>query len=297
MAPFNAEFSFVGLNGRMAFDGVLSHLTASAPPLQQHQSWAAALHRMGRRTETVQHRKVWMLVVRRGPIGLAVRGPLWPAGWSVADRGRWLRLHGPAMIEPEAIDVPALRLAGYVQVMSPAHVAELDLTGGAPAIWERAHGKWRNRAAKARKSGLRLRNDVFAGQEDNWLLSAEAQSRGEKAYKALPLAQTVAWAAANPGQARLFVLEQGTKPIAGMLFFRHGDAVTYMTGWTGAEGREISAHHLILMRAAAWYAGRGVVRLDLGSVDTEAAPGLARFKLGSGAALRPLGGSWLRLRP
>lgn len=281
----------------MAFDGPPLLLPNAAPPLQQHASWSAALARLGRRTQAIDHRGVRMIVVRRGPIGLCVRGPLWPAGWRPEDRGRWLRLHGPALIEAEAADVPALVFAGYVQVISPGHVAELDLTGGSTAIWERANGKWRNRAAKARKAGLRLRNDVFAGQEDNWLLSADALARGEKAYKALPLALTVAWAAANPGLARLFVLEQGPKPIAGMLFFRHGDAVTYMTGWTGAEGRAISAHHLILMRAAGWYASRGAVRMDLGSVDTEAAPGLARFKLGSGAVLRPLGGSWLRLRP
>jgi hypothetical protein len=35
--------------------------------------------------------------------------------------------------------------------------------------------------------------------------------------------------------------------------------------------------------------------LDLGTVDTENAPGLARFKIGSGAQIRSLGGTWLRI--
>ena len=39
----------------------------------------------------------------------------------------------------------------------------------------------------------------------------------------------------------------------------------------------------------------GVRWLDLGSVDTEAAPGLARFKLGTGAALKRLGATCLVL--
>ena len=40
-------------------------------------------------------------------------------------------------------------------------------------------------------------------------------------------------------------------------------------------------------------AGKGVTKLELGQVDTEKAAGLARFKLGTGATLRPLGGSWI----
>jgi hypothetical protein len=49
------------------------------------------------------------------------------------------------------------------------------------------------------------------------------------------------------------------------------------------------------MMAADDLAARGHVRLDLGTVDTEAAPGLARFKLAVGATVHPLGGSWLGL--
>jgi hypothetical protein len=39
----------------------------------------------------------------------------------------------------------------------------------------------------------------------------------------------------------------------------------------------------------------GVRWLDLGSVDTEKAPGLARFKLGTGAELKRLGATMLVL--
>jgi hypothetical protein len=35
--------------------------------------------------------------------------------------------------------------------------------------------------------------------------------------------------------------------------------------------------------------------LDLGTLDTQNAPGLARFKLGSGATAQLLGGTWARL--
>ena len=40
----------------------------------------------------------------------------------------------------------------------------------------------------------------------------------------------------------------------------------------------------------------GVQKIDLGTLDTVNAPGLARFKLGSGARAEPLGGTWLSSR-
>ena len=42
-----------------------------------------------------------------------------------------------------------------------------------------------------------------------------------------------------------------------------------------------------------WLACAGVEMLDLGMIDTVNAPGLARFKLGSGAVAQSLGGTWL----
>ena len=55
----------------------------------------------------------------------------------------------------------------------------------------------------------------------------------------------------------------------------------------------LNAHNLLLARAAKWFAGRGVRGLDLGTIDTVNAPGLARFKLGVGARAKKLGGTWL----
>jgi hypothetical protein len=51
----------------------------------------------------------------------------------------------------------------------------------------------------------------------------------------------------------------------------------------------------MLYRAACALREEGVRWLDLGSVNTEDAPGLARFKLGTGAALRRLGHTLLVL--
>ena len=64
---------------------------------------------------------------------------------------------------------------------------------------------------------------------------------------------------------------------------------SYHVGWSGPEGRAANAHPLLLWSAMQALAAEGINRLDLGDVNTEDAPGLARFKIGAGANVRPLG--------
>ena len=281
-------------------------------PLSQHPMFAAALKACGRRAELVVlrqgHRRIGqvLLVSRRlGPLGsiaLASRGPVWDQDARLNDQIegiRALRGCGLAMVEAENQDSRHLRYCGYRQMTTPAHVAELDLRGGPAAIRARAQGKWRNRMAQAERAGLTIRSLPFDGETGDWLFRMEAAQQRRKGYVSLPVALSAAFAQIHPGMARLFIAEREVVPIAmpvaAMLFLRHGSVATYQIGWSGSEGRDVSAHHLILMHAANWLAARGHTRLDLGTVDTETAPGLARFKLGSGAQMRSLGGSWLRL--
>ena len=59
-------------------------------------------------------------------------------------------------------------------------------------------------------------------------------------------------------------------------------------GWADPAARAGFAHGPMLWQAALELRARGVRWIDLGAVDA-ANPGLARFKLGTGAALRALG--------
>ncbi|MEY8843073.1 GNAT family N-acetyltransferase, partial [Cribrihabitans sp. XS_ASV171] len=81
------------------------------------------------------------------------------------------------------------------------------------------------------------------------------------------------------------------------LILIHGQSATYHVAHTTQQGRATSAHNLLLWEAATWLAARGLTRLDLGPVETEHSPGLARFKLGTGARARALGGTWLLWPP
>lgn len=94
---------------------------------------------------------------------------------------------------------------------------------------------------------------------------------------------------------RLWEWRQAGAFSAGMAFVVHGQSATYHLGWASQASKAVGVHGLMLMRAAEALRAEGVRWLDLGSVDTEAAPGLARFKLGTGAELRRLGATCLVL--
>jgi lipid II:glycine glycyltransferase (peptidoglycan interpeptide bridge formation enzyme) len=101
--------------------------------------------------------------------------------------------------------------------------------------------------------------------------------------------------ALDPGALRLWQWRQDGQLGAAMAFVRHGTSASYHLAWGSDAARSTGVHGLMLTRAAEALFAEGVRWLDLGSVNTESAPGLARFKLGSGAALRRLGPTLLVL--
>lgn len=258
--------------------------------LPQHPLFFRSLALMGASPDLIGTDDGPVIVVRRrfGPLRLAaaLRAP--PLS---APSLRHLRRNGVRLCEPEG---PGnLRDAGFRQVVTGASIAELDLSGDARARRARMDRKWRGHLNRAERAGLTLRDGAFAGRDAVWLVARELAQRRARRYRTLHPDFARAWATADPGAARLFVAEQEGERIAAMLFLIHGSAASYHIGWSGAAGRAVSAHHLLLARAGDWLAERGVGRIDLGTVDTGASPGLARFKLGSGARLRLLGGSWI----
>lgn len=268
-------------------------------PLQQHPGFAEALRLMGGDAEMVDLGGAGTAVVVRrrlpvlGPIGTVIRGPCWLP--DVPDDERAERLaRAAALVEADA-PCPSLRLAGFRAVATPAHVAEIDLSTTPEARRAALAPKWRHALVRAERAGLMLREEAFRGGPDHWLRAREAELRRARRFRALPPAFATAFALANPGAARLFTAHQGGSHVAAMLVLVHRPVATYHIGWAGEAGRAACAHHLLLMHVADAMAARGLRRLDLGTVDTDAAPGLARFKVGGGAAVRALGGSWVRL--
>jgi hypothetical protein len=264
-------------------------------PLQQSRSFAETLAALGRAAEvvtlpsgttTVRLRRTLPLV---GDIVLVSRGPVWETSVGAKERVADLAALGATVINAEAPDRDVLPAAGYRQIMTAGHVAELDLTGDTAA---QLHPKWR---ASLKRKPLSLHIQRFDPVRDGWLFAADTKAQKEKKFNGLPHVVAAHFAQLHPESAWLARMGRGSAPVAGMLFLTHGRSATYHIGWTSPDGRAVAAHHHLLMAACEHLARLGCTTLDLGQVDTENAPGLARFKIGTGALIRPLGGTWLRL--
>jgi lipid II:glycine glycyltransferase (peptidoglycan interpeptide bridge formation enzyme) len=200
-------------------------------------------------------------------------------------------VQGPVIISPDApLQSTCLPL---VPLISPGHLATLELTSDVETLHAGLHQKWRNRLRHSQKQGLRVTRQNMPDQPDHWLLLAEAAQQLARRYRSWPPALTCAFARENPGDAKLFTAHLGRTAIAGLLVLRHGQSATYHIGHTRAAGRMTSAQCLLMWEAICWLKRKGVVQFELGLLDTEEGAGLARFKLGTGARVRPLGGTWL----
>lgn len=202
----------------------------------------------------------------------------------------------PVILSPE-FPCPELAGIGALPLVSPAFVALLDLKRTAASQREALHQKWRNRLNRAQERGLRVSRQNMPLDPNHWLFAADQAQQKKRGYRSWPTALTLAYAKANKGQAKLFQAFDGSTPVAAILILRHGRAATYHISHTTQSGRALSAHNLLMWEAMLWLARQGCEQLDLGLINTEEAPGLARFKLGTGAHLSQLGGTWLLWPP
>lgn len=274
--------------------------------LQQSGTYAAVLARLGCKASLAQIRSGDLLIgqarihLRRvGPLRIAwmPRGPVWLPGLTADLRvtaTRGLPRDAPfraiwALSHDTGPPAPGLRIA------RGADLAELNLRAPESARRAALHGKWRNRLARAETADLILTQRPLDLSCDAPLLRREAAQRHARGYAGLPPKFTEAWADIAPDDSLLSIAYHAGVPVAFMLILTHGDVATYHIGWTGARGRHLSAHNLLLWRASCALARAGVARLDLGKLNPTRTPGLDRFKLGTGAARRSLGPTMLRL--
>lgn len=284
--------------GRVAltFHSACSAQPAPMPqalPLQQHPSFARALARMGRDMRIIDLAgSAPVQAIARFGLRLASRGPIWLTASPEAQAIRAARLH---LINSDGGDAAVLRAAGYRRIAGPQSVAELSLDGTSQQRFKGLRGKWRNALRRAWETPQKRHSERFNPDRHRWLLQADRAQQSAKGFRALPHAFLTAYADANPDAVHVFIASHQGQPIAAMLFLHHGPVATYHLGWSGVQGRAQKSHHALMMQAADHFAQLGVTRLDLGTVDKESAPGLARFKIGTGARIRELGGTWMKV--
>lgn len=258
-------------------------------PLPQRWLYGEAARRVGRevrrlcisdRAHPVALAQVVMRPLLAWRISLTSRGPLFLRPCDRQAAVTALRRALPAGVK---LMSPEDRL-GRLRLSAPPEVAELDLTPPVSALRAGLDGKWRNALKKAENTRREPVQTRPSAQTLMPLLHAEKRRQAAGRYRALPPEFTLAIQKVAPDSLRLF-----SGPDAQMLFIRHGTSATYHIGHSGPEGRRLNAHNLLLWNAIEALRAEGVLRLDLGTIDRDRAPTLARFKLRSGAQARRLG--------
>jgi hypothetical protein len=237
-----------------------------------------------------------------------LRGPLWlDPGLGPDERREVLRLvkrrfrlarRELLIWSPELAAGPEshalMRGCGAWQMVTGYSTLLLDLQRPAAELRAGLHGKWRNMLVAAEKSGLGVRLAV-GGRNFDWLVERAEALRRRRGFIGTPgvLVRAVAEGLPVKNDALVLTANAGRERIAGILLFVHGRTATYMLAWTGPEGRRRHAHNLLLWRAVLELQKRDVSWLDLGGVNAASAPGVARFKLGLGARLHTLAGTFI----
>ncbi|EKE45056.1 hypothetical protein OCGS_0751 [Oceaniovalibus guishaninsula JLT2003] len=228
------------------------------------------------------------VILRRfGPLRLAWmgHGPVWcdssdPDPDALRYLAASLRQGGRSILIGAAgdLDAPGLRCG-------MSHMgASVDLLDDPSALRAALNGKWRNRLVAAERAGLDVRVHRYC---PDWLVQAELAQRRSMKYKALPPVWLKCWSRVAPAGTVSFAAQSGDQPVAGICLLMHGTSATWHIGWSGPDGRRRSAMNLLLWSAMLWLREAGIVRLDLGSCDPVAAPGLAHFKEGLPIRHRP----------
>ena len=275
-------------------------LKTHALPLWQTEEWARTLRTLGRDASIEALGSCGQaLVVQRqfGPFGtirFTSRGPQWAEGATDQDKCEALKAARFHVINLDQPDSKLMRRAGYWPLFKPKTIAWLKVQTDLDAQLSAAHPKWRNAVRQAMRLKPRISHDAFDQIRHGWLFTEDRKQQRQKGFKGQHPVLTRAFDQANPDHVTVSQMWQGETSIAAMIFLRHGASATYQTGWTSEAGRAANAHHLILMKASQKLARKGVSQIDLGLYMPQSAPGLARFKLRSGATLHPLGGTWIR---
>lgn len=250
--------------------------TGTFLPLQQSAVYAAAVAGCGARVRWLEG---GVLAVERGRVRLVSR----VSGLDRAGLRRLALWPGVTVVTPEE----GVAGFGLVPLVTPLHHAVWAL---GPELRAGMARNWRGHLARAERAGLRVRRGDAGTLEA--LIAAEAVQRAERRYQALPEGFT---RALPEGALRLWDWRQAGAIQAAMCFVVHGFSASYHLAWGSEVARAAGVHQVMLARAAEELWAEGVRWLDLGSVDTDRAPGLARFKLGTGAGLRRLGATCLVL--
>lgn len=300
--------------------GEWDRLFAALPRSTLEQSWA-----YGAAAEAAQGHRASRAIIRGdgGALGIVqvlerpllgliqiceiLRGPLWLHDVGEADKAEGYAAIGAAyrlrdrkllLWMPELIESPesrrTMRALGARPVITGYSSIWLGLRPPLEKLRAGLDGKWRNALRNAEQSKLKVQVNR-GGRALDWLLERHDAFRRTRRFRAPSPGLIRGFIEGTPRKSDVTVVSAalGSELVAGALFLSHGTTATYYVGWSGPQGRDLDAQTLLLWRGVEALRENGVAMLDLGGIETDRAPGVARFKLGVGGECFTLSGTWL----
>lgn len=195
-------------------------------------------------------------------------------------RGHVLRLRPAGIAAHDGQTFAAAATAGGFapapQARPYASIA-IDLGQDRETLMAALNGKWRTDLRFALKSGLALKAGTPADLGDRFLALYE-KVQGIKGFRP-DITPEFHFALSGPDFPReILVATREGVDLAGIVTGTAGQTTTYLFGATGAEGRRLKAGYFLTWEGIGRAQSRGLRWYDLGGVDPEANPDVARFK-------------------
>jgi hypothetical protein len=207
----------------------------------------------------------------------------------VGREGHVLRLRLPAIMPPGVDGAVVLRDAGFGPTSRAPRYRSfaMDLSRDAEQLMASLHGKWRTDLRFALKSGMA----VDQGSSRDGPLAPTFIARFMSLYRTVQDAKgfrpditpefhfaCVGDAASPDYTLDILIATKDGEDLAGIVIGTTGMGTTYLFGATGDAGRPLRAGYLLQWEGMALARGRGGAWYDLGGVDFDENPDVARFK-------------------
>lgn len=173
--------------------------------------------------------------------------------------------------------------------------ATVDLRASESSLRSDLSGTWRNMLNAAERKVQSVEELTDDASFEQLLLACEdmMRSRGQSFPTSLYRQLRASLERLQTPGLMLAVRRDGDI-VAATWAVPHGTSATYLLGWSSAEGRKLSAHHLLLWETMVRLKKRGISDFDLGGIDEDGTGGIAAFKLGiRGARYSLVGEGWV----
>ncbi len=188
-----------------------------------------------------------------------------------------------------------------MQLLNYKHISKkywessfVDFSLSLEELRKNLNSKWRNQLKKSESYNIKIK----IGNESKsfeWLLSNYRELMKKNKFQG-PSPKLYQYIFDNfKSNLLLFQAFKDNTPIAGQMFFLHGNTSTYLVGYNSNSGRENYAHNFLIWNAISYLKKSNYKFLDLGGIDNLNTPGIAKFKNGVNGENFGLIGDWISI--